>query len=129
MDITESLMPGIGMKYTFQSVNGQISVVIKSDGFKEIYYAEDSNFLVIPLSEEDAKVLSMLLLETSVNFKQGESTLNLGKSILKWVFVKEDKNEPIFKVEKNSIIFIRNGKIEKNLNDLAKAGDIILSGE
>ncbi len=129
MDVVESLMPGIGIKYTFQGSYGPISVVIKTDGTKEIYFAEDSNFFVIPLSEEDAKTLSMLLMEINIEFKKGEEFLKLGKSILKWTYVNEDKNVEISKIEKNALFFIRNGKIERDLSAIARAGDIILSGE
>lgn len=129
MEIMESMVPGIGVKYSFQSDHGEFSVVMKPDGSKEIYYHENSNFYVLPLSNDEAKALAMLLLETPLKIISGKSEMSVGKSMLKWIKVNEETNSRIIDVDKNAIIFIRGGRIERDLNQKAKAGDIILSGD
>jgi|GEM_PF-1881208 len=129
MEISESMVPGIGLKYAFQGLKGQISVVIKPDGSKEIYYSENGNFQVMQFSDEEARVIAMLLLESPVKIVRGESEVSFGKSILRWINVNEEKNEKIIEIDKNAIAFIRDGRIERDLNQKAKIGDIILSGE
>ncbi|MGC8565677.1 MAG: hypothetical protein ACP5R0_02255 [Thermoplasmata archaeon] len=129
MEISESIVPGIGLKYAFQGLRGQFSVVIKHDGSKEIYYSENGNFQVMQLSDEEARAIAMLLLESPVKIVKGESEVSFGKSILRWINVNEEKNEKIIEIDKNAIAFIRDGRIERDLNQKAKIGDIILSGE
>jgi len=80
-------------------------------------------------SDEEARVIAMLLLESPVKIVRGESEVSFGKSILRWINVNEEKNEKIIEIDKNAIAFIRDGRIERDLNQKAKIGDIILSGE
>jgi len=129
MEIIESMVPGIGVKYSFQSDHGQFSVVVKPDGSKEIYYQENSNFYVLPLSDDEARTLAMLLLETPLKIISGKGEMSVGKSMLRWITVNEETKDRIIDVDKNAIIFIRAGKIERDLSQKVKAGDIILSGD
>jgi hypothetical protein len=84
---------------------------------------------VLPLQEEEARILAMLLLETYYQKKEGKNEINLGKSILKWIPVYNDIDMPLRDYMNNALFLIREGKIERNMEIKPKKGDIIVAGE
>ncbi|MCI4434327.1 MAG: hypothetical protein RXP30_02260 [Thermoplasmata archaeon] len=129
MEIFETPLPGLGTKVTFKGQSGEFSVISKFDGSKEIYFVHNENIVVLPLQEEEARILAMLLLETYYQKKEGKNEINLGKSILKWIPVYNDIDMPLRDYMNNALFLIREGKIERNMEIKPKKGDIIVAGE
>lgn len=129
MDVQEAPVPGVGTKFTFRGPSGEFSVISKIDGSKEIYFVQNDNLVVIPLLEDEAKTLAMLLMEINYEKREGREEIRTGKSIIRWIRVDRDMEIPANEFVKDALFIIRNGRIERDLGTKPRKGDIIFAGE
>ena len=66
VDLRESRLPGVGVKYTFlTAAGGRVSVILHNDGQREIYYYrrrdDDEPTSVIELHDDEARQLGAIL--------------------------------------------------------------------
>ncbi|MGC8980898.1 MAG: hypothetical protein ACP5JM_06240 [Thermoplasmata archaeon] len=129
MEVFETSIPGLGKKFTFKGSGGEFSVISKLDGTKEIYFAQGDSFVVVPMMEDEARILAMLLLESYYERKEGRAEISTGRSTLRWIYVEEDEDIPLNEYMRNALFLIRNGKLERDLSIKPRKGDLILAGD
>jgi TrkA domain protein len=66
VDLRETRLPGIGVKYAFRTADGaRLSVILHNDGRREIYYyadeEEDEPTAVIELHDDEARQLGAII--------------------------------------------------------------------
>jgi TrkA domain protein len=66
VDLRETRLPGIGVKYTLRLHGGaRLAVILHNDGIREIYYfrhtADDEPRAVIPLDDDEARQLGAVI--------------------------------------------------------------------
>jgi TrkA domain protein len=96
VDLHETRLPGVGVKYTFRlALGGRIAVIQHNDGQREIYYyrrAEaDEPTAVIELHDDEARQLGAVLGGAYERPKIVEDLeLALGELSIEWVPVPDD---------------------------------------
>ena len=66
VDLRETRLPGVGVKYTFRTANGgRLAVILHIDGQREIYYYrradDDDPSAVIELHDDEARQLGAII--------------------------------------------------------------------
>jgi TrkA domain protein len=66
VDLRETRLPGVGVKYTFQTATGgRLSVILHNDGQREIYFyrrsGDDEPTAVIELHDDEARQLGAVI--------------------------------------------------------------------
>lgn len=94
-DINEVKLPGVGVRYEFQTAEGKrIGVVSHRTGMREIYVSRpddpDGSSRVLELSQDDARTLAELLGATKVAQQLAELQQHLEGLVIDWLPVRED---------------------------------------
>src|SRR5919109_333593 len=93
VDLRETRLPGVGVKYTFRAaMGGRLSVIMHNDGQREIYYYErsddDEPTAVIELHDDEARQLGAIIGGAYERPKIVEDLeLALGELQIEWVSV------------------------------------------
>ncbi|HSF60421.1 MAG TPA: TrkA C-terminal domain-containing protein [Gaiellaceae bacterium] len=93
MDLRETRLPGVGVKYAFRTaIGGRIAVIIHNDGQREIYYyrraADDEPTAVIELHDDEARQLGAVIGGAYERPKIVEELeLALGELQIEWIDV------------------------------------------
>jgi TrkA domain protein len=91
VDLRESRLPGVGVKYTFlTALGGRVSVILHNDGQREVYYYrrrdDDEPTSVIELHDDEARQLGAILGGAYERPKIVEDLeLALGELHIEWV--------------------------------------------
>jgi TrkA domain protein len=93
VDLRETRLPGVGVKYAFRTaIGGRIAVIIHNDGQREIYYyrraADDEPTAVIELHDDEARQLGAVIGGAYERPKIVEELeLALGELQIEWIDV------------------------------------------
>jgi TrkA domain protein len=96
IDLRETRLPGIGVKYSFRTAaGGRIAVILHNDGRREIYFYEDVDdedpTAVIDLTDDEARQLGAVIGGAYERPKIVEELeLALGELTIEWVPVPDD---------------------------------------
>jgi TrkA domain protein len=96
VDLRESRLPGVGVKYTFSTAQGgRLSVILHNDGQREIYYyrraGDDEPTAVIELHDDEARQLGAVIGGAYERPKIVEELeLALGELHIEWIPVPDD---------------------------------------
>jgi TrkA domain protein len=96
VDLRETRLPGIGVKYGFRtSDGGRLAIVLHNDGVREIYFfrheGDDEPSAVIRLDDDEARQLGAVIGGAYERPKIVEELeLALGELAIEWVAVPED---------------------------------------
>jgi len=96
VDLRETRLPGIGVKYGFRtSDGGRLAIVLHNDGVREIYFfrheGDDEPSAVIRLDDDEARQLGAVIGGAYERPKIVEDLeLALGELAIEWVSVPED---------------------------------------
>jgi TrkA domain protein len=96
VNLEETRLPGIGVKYAFRTDGGsRITVILHNDGEREIYYfarrSDDDPTAVIRLDDDEARQLGAVLGGAYERPKVVEDLeMALGELTIEWVPVPED---------------------------------------
>jgi TrkA domain protein len=96
VDLRETRLPGIGVKYGFRtSEGGRLAIVLHNDGMREIYFFEhdqsEDPTTVIRLDDDEARQLGAVIGGAYERPKIVEDLeLALGELTIEWVPVPED---------------------------------------
>jgi len=96
VELIETRLPGIGVKYGFRmSEGGRLAVVLHNDGTREIYFfrheADDEPFAVIRLDDDEARQLGAVIGGAYERPKIVEDIeMALGELTIEWVPVPDD---------------------------------------
>jgi TrkA domain protein len=91
VDLRESRLPGVGVKYTFlTAAGGRVSVIMHNDGQREVYFYrrrdDDEPTVVIELHDDEARQLGAILGGAYERPKIVEELeLALGELHIEWV--------------------------------------------
>ena len=96
-EIHEVKLPGVGVRYEFETVEGRrIGVISHRSGLREIYVAlpEDADEFkrVLGLSPDDARTLAELLGATRVAQQLAELQQRIEGLVIDWLPVREDSH-------------------------------------
>jgi TrkA domain protein len=95
VDLRETRLPGIGVKYTFRTAQGgRLSVIMHNDGQREIYFyrrtSDDDPTAVIELHDDEARQLGAVIGGAYERPKIVEELeLALGELQIEWIDVPE----------------------------------------
>lgn len=94
-DIQEVRLPGVGVRYEFQTAEGRrIGVISHRSGLREIYVSRrhdpDEFNRVLGLSRDDARTLAELLGATRVAEQLSELQQHLEGLVIDWLPVRDD---------------------------------------
>ena len=93
VDLRETRLPGVGMKYAFRTAQGgRLSVILHNDGQREIYYYrrgdDDDPTAVIELHDDEARQLGAVIGGAYERPKIVEELeMALGELQIEWVHV------------------------------------------
>src|SRR5512132_3577718 len=96
VDLQETRLPGVGVKYAFRlAQGGRVAVILHNDGQREIYYyvrsPDDDPTAVIELHDDEARQLGAVLGGAYERPKIVEELeLALGELSIEWVPVPDD---------------------------------------
>ena len=95
VDIRETRLPGVGMKYTLPlDGGGRITVILHNDGLREIYWfrrGDDEPRAVIRLDDDEARQLGAVLGGAYERPKIVEDLeMALGDLLIEWIPVPDD---------------------------------------
>jgi TrkA domain protein len=96
VDLRESRLPGVGVKYTFgTATGGRLSVILHVDGQREIYYyrraGDDEPTAVIELHDDEARQLGAIIGGAYERPKIVEELeMALGELHIEWIPVPDD---------------------------------------
>ena len=95
VDVRETRLPGIGVKYTFRlDDGGRLAIILHNDGPREIYYfrrAEDEPGAVIRLDDDEARQLGAIVGGAYERPKIVEELeMALGDLLIEWIPVPDD---------------------------------------
>jgi TrkA domain protein len=96
VDLQETRLPGVGVKYAFRlAQGGRVAVILHNDGQREIYYyvrsPDDDPAAVIELHDDEARQLGAVLGGAYERPKIVEELeLALGELSIEWVPVPDD---------------------------------------
>lgn len=94
-DIHEVKLPGVGVRYEFQTADGKrMSVVAHRSGLREVYISRsddpDEFQRVVSLSQDDARTLAEMLGATRVAEQLSELQQRIEGLAIDWLPVRED---------------------------------------
>jgi TrkA domain protein len=96
IELRETRLPGVGVKYGFQTVEGaRMAIILHNDGDREIYYfrhaGDDEPAAVLRLDDEEARQLGAVLGGAYERPKIVEELeMALGELLIEWVKVPDD---------------------------------------
>ena len=96
IDLRETRLPGIGVKYTFRlDAGGRLAVILHNDGRRELYYFRradaDEPTAVIDLDDDEARQLGAVIGGAYERPKIVEELeMALGELLIEWVPVPDD---------------------------------------
>jgi TrkA domain protein len=96
MDLRESRLPGIGVKYSFRTAaGGRVAVILHNDGRREIYFhrnaLEEEPTAVIDLTDDEARQLGAVIGGAYERPKIVEDLeMALGELNIEWIRVPDD---------------------------------------
>jgi TrkA domain protein len=94
VDIRETRLPGVGVKYTLALVDGRLTVILHNDGQREIYWfrrGDDEPRSVVRLDDDEARQLGAILGGAYERPKIVEDLeMALGDLLIEWIAVPND---------------------------------------